>query len=67
MTPSSDWFPLSFHGEIRGRLVRLESDMYGYQSIAEYSELCTSLDDGMVLIEQPIDVGDCFKVSSNST
>lgn len=66
MTPTTQWFPLSFHGEVRGELVTLQSDMYGYQSFAEYGELCKTLNGGMAVVEQSITVGDSIDVSWRS-
>ncbi|CAK8697099.1 unnamed protein product [Clavelina lepadiformis] len=62
MTTCTSWFPLSFHDKEKGKLVQLSCDFYGYQSMAEYTELCRSLEDGMAVLEQPIEVGDCIRV-----
>ena len=62
MTTQTSWFPTSFNSEMKGNLVKLETDSYGYQNVAEYKELCYSLCDGMAVIEQPIEIGDIYKV-----
>ena len=64
MTTETNWFPLSFHNEICGKQIRLHNDLYGYQSIAEYTEVCHSLNDGLVAVEQALNIGDRVTVGS---
>ncbi|XP_078493757.1 uncharacterized protein LOC108950377 isoform X1 [Ciona intestinalis] len=66
MTPQTTWFPLSFSENKRGKLVEVSSDVYGFNSVAEYKEFCATLQDGMAFIEQPINIGSTveFKVLS---
>ena len=62
MTMETSWYPVSFHSGLKGKLIKLGWDSYGYQTVAEYEELCYSLSDGMAVVEQPLEIGDVFKV-----
>ena len=65
MTTRTSWYPLSFRNDMKGNLISLSCDSYGYQNIAEYEELCHSLNDGVVLVEQQMEVGDQFHVCNS--
>ena len=63
MTMETAWYPISFNDSPKGKLTNFGCDSYGYQTVAEYKELCHSLNDGMVVVEQSFEIGDIFKVS----
>ena len=63
MTTHTSWYPLSFSND-KGKLVELECDFYGYQTMAGYKDLCHSLSDGVAIVEQEFEIGDAISVSS---